>query len=98
MLFMPALQSQPWLALAPALVLWMLALWRGPRWIGRVALAWALYALYEFSMLQRWMCTGECNIRIDLLLLHPLLQFATLLALLASWRRPTRRSPGSAIT
>ena len=36
-------------------------------------LAWLLYGLYEFGMKQRWLCSGECNIRIDLLLIYPLL-------------------------
>jgi hypothetical protein len=28
---------------------------------------WLLYAAYEMGMHQRWFCSGECNIRIDLL-------------------------------
>ena len=36
-------------------------------------IAWLLYGLYEFGMKQRWLCSGECNIRIDLLLIYPLL-------------------------
>ena len=28
--------------------------------------AWLLYGLYEFAMKQHWLCSGECNIRIDL--------------------------------
>jgi hypothetical protein len=34
---------------------------------------WLLYSAYETGMKQRWLCTGECNIRVDLLLLYPLL-------------------------
>lgn len=54
-------------------------------WLGRharrpVALAagvvWVLYAAGELGMQQRWLCSGECNIRIDLLAIHPLLLFA----------------------
>jgi formate hydrogenlyase subunit 3/multisubunit Na+/H+ antiporter MnhD subunit len=36
-------------------------------------IAWLLYGLYEFGVKQRWLCSGECNIRIDLLLIYPLL-------------------------
>ncbi|HEX2249969.1 MAG TPA: hypothetical protein VHH32_06440 [Gemmatimonadales bacterium] len=36
-------------------------------------IAWLVYGLYEFGMKQRWLCSGECNIRIDLLLIYPLL-------------------------
>jgi len=38
-----------------------------------VGLAWMVYSLYEFGMKQRWLCSGECNIRIDLLLIYPVL-------------------------
>ena len=34
---------------------------------------WSLYSLYEALMYLRILCTGECNIRIDLLLIYPLL-------------------------
>ncbi|MGN6391203.1 MAG: hypothetical protein ACTHM9_03005 [Gemmatimonadales bacterium] len=38
-----------------------------------VGVVWLLYALYEFGMKERWLCSGECNIRIDLLLIYPAL-------------------------
>jgi hypothetical protein len=34
---------------------------------------WLLYALYETGMQRRWLCGGECNIRIDLLVIYPVL-------------------------
>lgn len=45
-----------------------------------VGVVWLLYALYETGMKQRWLCTGECNIRVDLLLIYP----ALLLSLVAA--------------
>jgi hypothetical protein len=36
-------------------------------------LAWLAYAGYESLMAARVLCTGECNIRIDLLLVAPVL-------------------------
>jgi formate hydrogenlyase subunit 3/multisubunit Na+/H+ antiporter MnhD subunit len=53
-------------------------------------LAWLLYGLYEMGMKQRWLCTGECNIRVDLLLIYPVL-LAGLVAALVSLLRG--RSP-----
>jgi hypothetical protein len=54
-----------------------LLLWLGRRAHRRVAvgagIAWLLYAAYEFGMKRRWLCSGECNIRVDLLLIYPLL-------------------------
>ncbi len=38
-----------------------------------VGVTWLLYAAYETGMQQRWFCTGECNIRVDLLLIYPIL-------------------------
>jgi hypothetical protein len=48
-----------------------------------VGIVWALYAGYETGMQQRWLCSGECNIRVDLLLIYPALLAASAWAL---WR------------
>lgn len=36
-------------------------------------ITWLLYAVYEFGMQRRWLCSGECDIRIDLLAIYPVL-------------------------
>ncbi len=36
-------------------------------------LVWLAYAAYEWMMEMRVLCTGECNIRVDLLLFWPML-------------------------
>lgn len=54
-------------------------LWRlgpMPRLLPAVVL-WCLYGGYEHLMDRRILCTGECNIRVDLLLLLPLLLWVT---------------------
>ncbi|QQG37163.1 MAG: hypothetical protein HYS17_05220 [Micavibrio aeruginosavorus] len=60
---------------------------------GRTALvtggAWFAYALYEIGI-QR-ICTGECNIRVDLLLIYPLLLILSLLSLFFVIRQRLRR-------
>lgn len=38
-----------------------------------IGIVWQLYFAYETGMQQRWLCSGECNIRIDLLLIYPVL-------------------------
>jgi len=54
---------------------------------------WALYGLYETGMYLRLLCSGECNIRVDLLLIYPLLLAVSLLSLIAlAWDR-RRRAP-----
>ena len=52
------------------------------------ALAWLAYALYEYLMVARVLCTGECNIRIDLLLIFlPLVMGTLSVALKAIFNR-----------
>ena len=63
----------PWLALVPAGVFFWLYLSTRKGRVAAAAVAWAAYAAYEFGMQRRWLCSGECNIRVDLLLLYPLL-------------------------
>ena len=58
------------------------------------AVAWLVYAPYEYAMQRRWLCTGECDIRVDLLLLYPLLIVLSLAAV-ASTIRGLIRKPGA---
>ena len=77
----------PLLAAAPGLL--FLGLYRSlrRRWILYAGVAWLLYALYELGMRWRWLCTGECNIRVDLLLIYPALAMVSLAAIVAAARR-----------
>jgi hypothetical protein len=78
--------AYPWLALVPAAAFALLRL------AGRGALSltaaavWATYAAYEYAMHARLLCTGECNIRIDLLLAAPVLVALTIAAAIAAVR------------
>jgi formate hydrogenlyase subunit 3/multisubunit Na+/H+ antiporter MnhD subunit len=63
----------PLLAAVPGVILLGLGL-RAHRTTAVVGgVLWLLYALYETGMKQRWLCSGECNIRVDLLLIYPVL-------------------------
>jgi len=79
----------PWLALVPAAGFAALYLRSAQRASAVAALAWLAYAVYEYGMLRRWLCSGECNIRVDLLLLYPVL---LVLSLTAAVRHIRRRS------
>lgn len=84
---MPIFILYPWLALGPAGILAVLWLWR-PRRIAAVTAAfWAGYAVYEYLMKVRVLCSGECNIRVDLLLIHPALLLMSIIALVSTLRR-----------
>ena len=63
----------PVLAAIIGLLLLGLGRWIGRRLVTAVGVIWLLYAAYETGMQQRWLCSGECNIRVDLLLIYPLL-------------------------
>jgi len=88
---MGVLIDKPWLALIPAGLL--LLLFTASR--NRLALAaagiWVLYCLYEYGMTYRLLCSGECNIRIDLLVFYPSLVLVALAGLVAAlhsmWKR-----------
>lgn len=88
---MAVLIDKPALALLPAGLLFVLfATSRNPLTLAAGAL-WGLYCLYEFAMKYRVLCSGECNIRIDLFVVYPALALA-LLADIASglhfiWKR-----------
>jgi hypothetical protein len=90
---MAILIGQPWLPALPGPGL--LALWAAARRrLGLVAaIAWLLYVPHEYGTKWRVLCSGECNIRVDLLVLYPALAVLALLGLISALRAlgPTRR-------
>lgn len=80
---MSVLIDQPFLALAPATLLFAAYLASKSRWALLAGLLWLMYCFYELAMKYRLLCSGECNIRIDLLVLYPALLIASLAALVA---------------
>jgi formate hydrogenlyase subunit 3/multisubunit Na+/H+ antiporter MnhD subunit len=58
-------------------------------------IVWLLYGLYEAGMKQRWLCSGECNIRIDLLLIYPLLTIGLVAAGVSLLRGPAETRPST---
>ena len=92
--------------LPPVFIALALALLAGLLWQAReragwpvLTLAWCLYAAYEYLMYQRVLCTGECNIRVDLLLFYPVLVGASIwqaVALAVHKFKQSRRTTGGA--
>lgn len=80
----------PLLAAVPALVLLALYRFSGRRLALWAAAAWLLYLPYELGMRWRWLCSGECNIRVDLLLLYPALALLTVAGIASALRGKTR--------
>jgi hypothetical protein len=89
---MSILIDQPWLAAPPGAVLVARGAAARGRFVLVAAIAWLLYVPYEHGMKWRVLCSGECNIRVDLLILYPTLAVLALIGLLAALRAlgPTR--------
>jgi hypothetical protein len=81
----------PWLAAVIGLLLVGLGRYRSRRTAIVVGVIWLLYAAYETAMRLRWLCSGECNIRVDLLLIYPLLLATTVVGIVSLLR--ARRLP-----
>jgi hypothetical protein len=88
---MTLLIEWPWLALLPAALLLVAYSTTKRRIVLATSVAWLLYTVYEYGMKRRWLCTGECNIRVDLLLLYPVLVVMTVIAAVAAFRRRPSR-------
>lgn len=80
---MSVLIPNPWLAAFPALGFALLWRRRGGLVVLLAALAWTVYGLYETGIHLRILCTGDCNIRLDLIFAYPPLAALTLVAV---WR------------
>lgn len=88
---MAVLIEHPFLTLAPAVLFIVLFTISKSRLVLIAGLLWLAYFPYEYGMKLRILCSGECNIRIDLLLLYPVLILVSLagLAMFATavWRK-----------
>jgi len=78
--------ASPWLALLPTLTFAALGhrRHRAAAWVA--AAAWLLYAAYETAMARRILCSGDCNIRVDLLLVYPILLMLSVAAAISAIR------------
>jgi hypothetical protein len=73
----------PFLALLPAALFAFFYVRSRWRITLLAALAWLAYFPYEQAMKLRILCSGECNIRVDLLLFYPLLAIVSVMAVAA---------------
>jgi len=56
----------PYLASVIGALLLIVGRWEGSRAAAAMGVLWLLYSVYELGMKQRWLCSGECNIRISI--------------------------------
>lgn len=81
----------PFLAAVIGVLLFGLGRWTRRRMLVGVGAVWLLYSAYETGIRYRWLCSGECDIRIDLLIIYPVLLIglaAAGLSLLLGRRKP----------
>jgi len=71
----------PLLAVIPSVVFLGLYLVTRRRFVVVMALVWLVYGIYEYAMHERILCSGECDIRVDLLAIYPALVVASVAAL-----------------
>lgn len=76
----------PALACAVGVLLLSLGIRGGRRSAISAGLVWVLYALYETGMKYRWLCSGECDIRIDLIVIYPALLVAAFIGVVSLLR------------
>ena len=80
---MSVLVAHPLLAAVPSVLFLLMFLISRRRLPLLAAVAWLIYLPYEFAMNLRILCSGECNIRLDLLALYPILLILSVLGLVS---------------
>jgi len=87
---MAVLIEHPLLAAVPGAV--FVALFAASRklLVLTAAAAWLAYLPYEYAMKLRLLCSGDCNIRLDLVVLYPALLIVSLVGLAVSARALAR--------
>jgi hypothetical protein len=63
---------------------------------GLSCVLWVLYCGYEFLMKYRVLCSGECNIRVDLLVLYPALFLVSIAGIVEFLVRKKKAPDGAA--
>src|SRR2546428_12141657 len=87
---MAVLMGPPLLAAVPGAV--FVALFAASRklLVLTAAAAWLAYLPYEYAMKLRLLCSGECNIRLDLMVLYPVLLIVSVVGVAVSARALVR--------
>lgn len=71
--FMAAFIAYPWVALVIAAIFALLHVRRQRSILAWAGGAWLLYGLYEYMIYYSIWCDADCDIRVDLLLIYPVL-------------------------
>jgi hypothetical protein len=80
------LMGHPLVALVPSLGFFVLTFYTRRLTVAFAAIAWALYAAYEEAMRLHVFCPHGCNIRLDLILIYPVLIVLSIAGLIVGLR------------
>lgn len=80
--WMGVFAGYPWLVLIPVAVFFLIGISAKSRFASATAILWLIYGLYEWMMYARILCRGDCDARLDLVFIYPLLLFVSLTALI----------------
>jgi hypothetical protein len=77
--------EDPYLNFIPAVIFGVVTYRKRQPVVGLTALLWFLYGVYEVSIKLRITCSGECNIRVDLLFIYPVLIAFTIISIIKAF-------------
>jgi hypothetical protein len=81
----------PWLVLLPVALFFYIGIAAKSRFATATAIFWLIYGMYEWLMYARVLCSGDCNPRLDLVFIYPVLLLLSLAALIGYARRASLR-------
>lgn len=83
---------QPWLIAIPAVAFLALWGWSLSRFSIAAAILWGAYGVWEWSIQAGLACDGECDVRVDLLAIAPVLLLVSAAAIVRAIQKRRRRA------
>jgi hypothetical protein len=85
--------ANPILAIVPTILYFWLFTASKRFFVLSAGLLWLAYLCYESAIKLRILCSGECNIRVDLLLIYPILLLVSVVAIILALRKNNNPAP-----
>src|SRR6266853_138621 len=85
--FMGRLTAYPYIALLIGIAIFFVYFKLRKNIYLATSVLWILYGIYEYLNLLKITCSGECDIRIDLILIYPILLILTLISIILLFKK-----------
>lgn len=85
----------PWLAAIPAVLFYLLFRRFRSKLVLAASILWAAYMIYEMTIWSQILCSEDCSIRVDLVLIFPLLLVISILAFAKMFLSVYRQTPNA---